>query len=154
MPEFKVPMRWDLQTMEVVEAKDRFAAEEFASRSIEKPSADPSTWDIKKRIDGVDWQKMEKMYPIPREPQPMDDWECLKEPGAYEGGYWKIDKGDYVVNVIGDDGPIDVGMSFATYTWKVSSDSLPYDIESKITYNNITECRDAALEALEKIKKM
>lgn len=101
----------------------------------------------------MDWQKMEEMYPIPPEPDPMEGWKCICKPGAYEGGLWNIEEDGYIVHLVGDDGPIDVGMSFPTYTWRISSDKLPYAMESKQKFNDRDECRDEALKALRDIKR-
>ena len=153
MPKFKVPMKWDLFTMEEVEAKDRNAAEHMAGMDIERPRADPSTWRIEKRIDGIDWMEMDKMYPVPEPPDPMDGWGCLYEPDGYNGGYWTKQVGEYSVSVIGDTGPIEVGMGFTKYGWKISSESLPYMLESKVSFVDIEKCRDNALETLNNLKK-
>jgi len=148
---FKVPMKWDLSTIEEVEADTPHEAESKARIEIDTPRADPSTWKVEKRIDGVNWQKMEEMYPTPEPPDPMEGWECLMEPGAYEGGLWNIRVGDYEVRLIGDDGPIEVGMGITTYTWKISSILLPYDLESKESYHDRDKCRDDALEAVKSL---
>lgn len=154
MPKFRVPMRWDLHTVEEIEAKDPHSAEHWASMNLERPQADPSTWRVEKRIDGVDWMEMEKLYPTPEPPDPMDGWECLSKPDGYNGGCWEKKVDGYVLHVIGDTGPIDVGMGITTYTWNIRGDALPYDITSKNTFHDKVECRDGVLEALENLKKM
>ena len=151
MPVFDIPMKWDLRTIERVEAKDPNSAEHLASMHLNAPQSDPRTWRIEKRIDAVDFEKMNEMYPIPVPPDPMEGWTCLREPGPYEGGLWELEKDGYTIVVIGDDGPIDVGMGMTTYTWKISGKSLPYDLQSKHTFHNKMECRDAVLEAVSKL---
>ena len=157
MQDFDIPMVWDLYTVERIRAETVFEAERVAFQmalGATGPKSDPSTWRIEGRFDAVNVQEMKERYPSPKPFDPMEDWTCDKKPGAYEGGYWRKTVGPFELHVIGDDGPIDVGMSFTTYRWMIVPDSLDFNVSSKRSYNDKEECRDECLEMLENLKSI
>ena len=154
MMKFKVPVELNIEVDVEVEADSMHEACDVASAlemsSIDLTNARPRGIGIVMVSQEFFSKAMKEIEP----PDPMEAWDCLREPGPYEGGLWEKKVDEYVLVVIGDDGPIDVGMSFPTYTWKIRADRLPYDIESKKEYRDKVECKDDALKALDKVRKI
>jgi hypothetical protein len=145
---FKIPCEWRLKTIEEVEARDLMAAQDKVA-ILRRPKSMVGA-KIEPVIGVVDFQELERMYPTPEPPNPMIGWECIRGPGSYEGGMWEKKVCGCTVIVSGDTGPIEVGMGWTTYHWRVSKDGEDNDLSSKIAYNQIEMARDAALVAAKK----
>ena len=153
MKEYDVPMRWELHTVEKIQATDRLSAEMKAMDfgMAGQPASDPRTWRIEGRIDSVDSKAMDEAYPFPVPPDPMDGWDCVRKPDSYAAGHWTKVVGDYKLHLIGIDAPMTIGMSFPTYKWKIVSDKLDFDVASKSDFDDKVVCRDACLEMMKKL---
>lgn len=148
---FEIPCIWKLRTVEKIEADSQEEAE-YKAALLSQPET-LARCRIEPEIGVVDFMEQERRNPTKKPPDPMEGWKCQQEPGPYEGGIWtRVEHGCQIM-VIGDTGPIDVGMGLTTYGWRIARDGEEKGLCSMKPYVHIENARDTALKAAKEWKR-
>lgn len=143
---FDIPCKWTFRTVEKIQARTL----EEAMRKADALSEPETLTGAKFEPDDlfhVDYDGLEKIYPTPKEKDPMEGWEKVRD-DAYNKCY-RRKFGDSIVTVSAH-AEEEVGWGGFDYGWTIESEGDDFSVSSKKTYNSP---EDAAKDAEDRLRK-
>lgn len=138
---FKIPCKWTLRTVEVVEARSLDEAESKAMQ-LTRP-ADASAGELEAELFPVDLERMAKMHPIPVPPDPMRAWKKTRSDTFNH--VWERRFGRNLVTVWAHGDPEDgVGPWFPEYCWTIRMAGDDAEVSSHRTFDSPEDAAKAA----------